>query len=111
MGTLLDEDGLVLVDSLMPDWLLRPVVALNRDVSGQLTARRTWANDPPPPAIGEADLAHAVGVSQPILFDWRMHGMQFRALARPLTRTPWSYVAALPVATFDAPARDFLRNA
>ena len=40
-----------------------------------------------------------------------MHGMHFRALARPLTRTPWSYVAALPVATFDAPAREFLRNA
>jgi len=36
--------------------------------------------------------------------------MQFRALARPMSRTPWSYVAALPVATFDAPAREFLRN-
>ncbi len=110
MGTLLDQDGLVLVDSLMPEWLLRPVVPLTPDLAVRLRARRTLA-DSAPPAIGEADLARAIGVHQPILFDWQMHGMHFRALARPLTWTPWSYVAALPVATFDAPAREFLRNA
>jgi diguanylate cyclase (GGDEF)-like protein/PAS domain S-box-containing protein len=111
MGTLIDADGLVLVDSMMPDWLLRPVVALNPRELERLSARQTWAHDAPPPAIGEVDLAHAIAVSRPILFDWRMHGVHFRALARPLSRTPWTYVAALPVATFDAPARDFLRNA
>lgn len=111
MGTLIDADGLVLVDSMMPEWLLRPVVALNAQELEQLSARQTWAHDAPPQAIGEADLAHAIGVSRPILFDWRLHGVHFRALARPLSRTPWTYVAALPVATFDAPARDFLRNA
>jgi PAS domain S-box-containing protein len=111
MGTLIDAEGLVLVDSMMPDWLLRPVVALNPAVLEQLITKRTWAHGPPPPPIGEVDLADAIGVSKPVLLDWRMHGVDFRALARPLSRTPWTYVAALPVATFDAPAREFLRNA
>jgi PAS domain S-box-containing protein len=111
MGTLIDADGLVLVDSMMPDWLLRPVVALSPHEVERLSARQTWSQGAPPPPIGELDLAHAIGISRPILFDWRMDGVHFRALARPLSRTPWTYVAALPVATFDAPARDFLRNA
>jgi len=40
MGTRLDQTGLVLVDSLKPDWVLRPAVALSPDVSPQLGARR-----------------------------------------------------------------------
>jgi PAS domain-containing protein len=111
MGTLLDDNGLVLVDSLMPDWLLRPAMALGPDVSARLVARGTWGEHPVPLPIGETDLRQAVGVRQPTLFDWRMDGTQFRSLVRPLSQTPWSYVAALPVETFDAPARDFLRNA
>ena len=111
MGTLLDENGLVLVDSLMPDWLLRPATSLSPYASARLVARGTWGDNPVPLPIGEADLRQAVGVRQPTLFDWRMDGTQFRSLARPLSQTPWSYVAALPVDTFDAPARDFLRNA
>jgi diguanylate cyclase (GGDEF)-like protein/PAS domain S-box-containing protein len=111
MGTLLDENGLVVVDSLKPDWLLRPVAVLSPDSSARLAARGTWGDHAVPLPIGETDLRQAVGVRQPTLFDWRMDGTQFRSLARPLSETPWSYVAALPVETFDAPARDFLRNA
>jgi C4-dicarboxylate-specific signal transduction histidine kinase len=99
MGTLLDENGLVLIDSLMPDWLLRPTAPLSPDASARLAARGTWGDNPVPLPIGEADLRQAVGVQQPTLFDWRMDGTQFRSLARPLSRTPWSYVAALPVDT------------
>ena len=47
----------------------------------------------------------------PTIFTWRMDDNEFQALARPLTHTPWSYLSALPVRTFDAPARAFLRNA
>ena len=111
MGTLLDQNGLVLVDSLKPDWLLRPVVPLTPDATEWLVAHGTWGGTGAPEPINEMDLGHAIGSQQPTLFDWRMEGMQFRSLARPLSRTAWTYVAALPVETFDAPARDFLRSA
>ena len=40
-----------------------------------------------------------------------MNGADYRALALPLEETRWTYVAALPVATFEARANTFLRGA
>src|SRR5687767_8478164 len=40
-----------------------------------------------------------------------MLGTDFHSLARPLREAQWTYIAALPVETFDGPARAFLRNA
>jgi len=110
-GMLLDEQGLVLVESERPDWLLRPVVPLDPEATARLVEARLWGGDVAPEALIQPDLLQAIGVREPTLFTWRMGGREFRSLARPLTQTPWSYVSALPVETFDAPARAFLRNA
>jgi diguanylate cyclase (GGDEF)-like protein/PAS domain S-box-containing protein len=111
MGTLLDEQGLVLVAGQRPDWLLRPAVPLGGEVAAQLTAARLWGDAVAPEPLNQADLTEAVGVRGPTVFNWHMDDTELRALARPLIQTPWSYVSALPVSTFDAPARAFLRNA
>jgi diguanylate cyclase (GGDEF)-like protein/PAS domain S-box-containing protein len=111
VGLLLDEQGLVLVNSQHPEWLMRPSVPLSADITAQLVAVRMWGADAAPDPLDQPDLAQAVAVHEPTLFSWRMDDNAFRALSRPLTHTPWSYVSALPVNTFDAPARAFLRNA
>jgi diguanylate cyclase (GGDEF)-like protein/PAS domain S-box-containing protein len=111
VGMLLDEQGLVLVASQRPEWLMRPAIPLGTDVTAQLVAERLWGDDAAPQPLDQPDLTPAVAVREPTIFDWRMDDNEFRALARPLTHTPWSYVSALPVTTFDAPARAFLRNA
>ena len=111
VGLLLDQQGLVLVDSQRPEWLMRPVVPLGADVTADLVAARLWGDDIPPEPLQQPDLTQAVAVQAPTIFTWRMDENEFQALARPLTHTPWSYISALPVTTFDAPARAFLRNA
>src|SRR5262249_14028019 len=58
-----------------------------------------------------SDLTAALGLQRRAVFPWHLGDEEYRALAVPLRSTPWSYVVALPVSTFDAAARDFLRNA
>jgi len=111
VGMLLDEQGLVLVDSQHLDWLMRPAVPLSVATTADLVAAGVWGDDSAEAALQQPDLTQAVGVREPTIFTWHIADDEFRAVARPLARTPWSYVSALPVTTFDAPARAFLRNA
>jgi methyl-accepting chemotaxis protein len=111
-GVLLDQNGLVITSTINADWILRPVAPLSPDVERALVAGSQWGKDrPAPAALGELDLARAVGISAPIVFSWQTSGSPYHALATPLVNTRWTYVAALPTATFEAAARDFLRNA
>jgi methyl-accepting chemotaxis protein len=56
-------------------------------------------------------MASAIGVKQPTVFRWTRSGIAYHARAMPLIQTDWTYVAALPVDTFQAAARDLLRLA
>jgi methyl-accepting chemotaxis protein len=110
-GVLLDENGLVIAATTDPSWQGRPVVELSQDVAGKLNALKRWGNAPQPPALGEQDLAAAIGVREPRLLAWTTGGVEYHALAVPLASTRWTYVAALPTATFEAPAAAFLKAA
>ena len=110
-GVLLDESGLVISSSVRPSWLLRPIVPLDAELQDRLVRDQRWGNYPAPAPLDQAALVPAVGVTARTLLDWRIDGVDRRAVAVPLQRTSWSYVAALPVAAFQAPANDFLRNA
>ncbi|MCC7367924.1 MAG: EAL domain-containing protein [Chloroflexi bacterium] len=110
-GILLDESGLVISSSSDPSWLLRPIVPLQPTVSAALASDKRWGNNPAPGPLGEADLVPAVGIQHPTTLTWSNGSSELRAVAVPLSTTSWSYVAALPVATFQAAANDFLRHA
>ena len=111
-GVLLDENGLVIANTLDDSWLMRPTVTLGAAVEATLLKGSVWgANGTTPPALGDTELASAIGVEQPAVFGWTVNGVAYRALAVPLTQTDWTYVSALPFSTFQAAARDLLRLA
>jgi methyl-accepting chemotaxis protein len=110
-GVLMGDHGLVIADSANADWQLRPITPLAPDVYDTLVKGKQWGNNPPAEPLAESDLTQALGLQANTVFSWRTGGTEFHALAHPLTGVPWSYVGALPVTTFDAAARDFLRNA
>jgi methyl-accepting chemotaxis protein len=111
-GVLLDGNGLVIANTLDAGWLLRPAVPLGAAVDAALLAGSVWGtNGSTPPALGDAELASAIGVKQPTVFDWTLKGIAYHALAMPLVQTDWTYVAALPFDTFEASARNILRLA
>ncbi len=110
-GVLLDENGLVIATSVDPSWLLRPVVPLKPEASEALAKDKRWGNNPAPGALGQTDLAGAVGISGKTPFAWEDGGSVYQGVALPLEQTRWTYAVALPVATFEAAAREFLRNA
>ena len=111
-GVLLDANGLVIANTVDESWLLRPTVALAPAVEAVLLKGSVWGtNGATPPALGDTELASAIGVKQPTVFDWTLKGVAYHALAMPLTQTDWTYVAALPFDTFEAAARDLLRLA
>jgi HAMP domain-containing protein len=111
-GVLLDANGLVIANTLDAGWLLRPAVPLGAAVDAALLAGSVWGtNGSTPPALGDAELASAIGVKQPTVFDWTLKGIAYHALAMPLVQTDWTYVAALPFDTFEASARNILRLA
>jgi HAMP domain-containing protein len=111
-GVLLDANGLVIANTINDDWLLRPTIGLAPAVEAALLAGSVWGtNGTAPPALGDAELAPAIGVSQSRVFDWTLKGVAYHALAMPLTQTDWTYVASLPFDTFEASARDILRFA
>jgi methyl-accepting chemotaxis protein len=109
-GVLLDESGLVVASSVDPDWLLRPVTALQPDVLAAMARDKRWGNALTPDPLGENDLAVAVGITRQTAFTWRTQGVEYHAVALPLSATHWTYVAALPAVTFDAAAIDLLRT-
>ncbi|TMA26560.1 MAG: HAMP domain-containing protein [Deltaproteobacteria bacterium] len=110
-GVLLDDQGLIIHASFSPDWMLRPAVALSAKVQAGLIADKRWGKRAPPAPIGEADLAVVLGSKERRSFSWTTSGRKLHAMALPLQRTRWVYVAALPVATFERAAHLFLRSA
>ena len=111
MGLLLDPSGLVIADSDHPEWRERPIVPLASDRLDALVKAKQWGNNPAPEPLDERDLAQAIGTHDNMVVTWKSGGTRFHAVAQPLHVLPWTYVSALPVGTFDAAARDFLRNA
>ena len=109
-GVLLDESGLVVASSVDPSWLLRPVVPLPADVLAAMGRDKRWGNAPTPDPLGQSDLATAIGVSSKTSFAWHTQGLEYHAVALPLQATHWTYVAALPAASFNAAALDLLRT-
>src|SRR5579883_249380 len=110
-GVLLDQNGVVIASSLDPTWALRPVGSLSDELADALTNADQGDGGSSPAPLGQQALADAVGVAPPRAFSWSVNDTDYRALALPLQQTRWTYVAALPVATFEARAETFLRGA
>jgi methyl-accepting chemotaxis protein len=110
-GLLLDEQGLVIANTVDPDWLLRPVLPLAPDFLKAAESDKRWGARPTPDALGEKGLAPAIAATQPKVFDWQpAQGGSYHAVVRPLSNTRWTYVSALPTTTFEAAATDLLRT-
>jgi methyl-accepting chemotaxis protein len=109
-GLLLDEQGLIIANTVDPAWLLRPVVALSPAALKAAVADKRWGNNATPEPLGEQSLVPAVGVTSRTVFTWQSEGSSYHAVAMPLTRSGWTFVAALPTASFDAAAQDLLRT-
>ena len=111
-GVLLDANGLVIANGVDADWLLRPVGPIKPEVEQALITGSQWGTSLVAPSpVGDTALAGAVGATVRFGFAWNVGGEPYEAMVQPLTATNWTYVAAEPVSTFDAAARDFLRNA
>jgi methyl-accepting chemotaxis protein len=110
-GVLVDANGLVLASSIDPTWSLRPLVALPPTVLDALVRGTQWGPNAPPDPLGLRDLARPIGVSDRTFFDVRLGDTEYRAVALPLRSVSWTLETLLPVASFEAPARDLLRNA
>jgi hypothetical protein len=111
-GVLLDANGLVIANTLDESWLLRPTVTLAPAVQATLLTGSVWGPDgTTPPALNDTELARAIGVKRPTVFDWALKGVEYHSLAMPIEQTDWTYVAALPFDTFEASARDILHLA
>ncbi|HEY3108683.1 MAG TPA: methyl-accepting chemotaxis protein [Chloroflexota bacterium] len=119
VGVLLDENGLVIANTVDASWRLRPVIPLTPEVSSELINASQWGatqpvggvNNPPPPPLDQPDLVRAIEASAPTPFVWHLNGADYLALATPLQETKWTYVSAVPVATVAAAADQFLRVA
>jgi methyl-accepting chemotaxis protein len=109
-GLLIDDQGLIMANTVDPSWFLRPVVALPPDVLKADQQDKRWGNNPAPEAVGEQDLGAMIGITQPVLFDWHSQGTTYRAVAMPLANTHWTYISALPLSAFEAPTQDLLRT-
>ncbi len=110
-GLLADSNGIVVASTIDPGWELRPLVPLRPQVLEALVRGTEWGRNPPPDPIGEPGLARAVGTVDRTYFDVRLGDVDYQAVALPLRTVPWTYETLLPVTTFEAPARDLLRNA
>jgi methyl-accepting chemotaxis protein len=119
IGILLDENGLVMANTVDPSWLLRPVVSLSPEIATDLTNASQWGatkpvdgvNNPPPEPLGHDALAQAIGLRKPTFFTWALNGTTYLAHAAPLRQTGWTYVTAVPEANFQTAARRFLWTA
>jgi len=110
-GLLLDENGLVIANSLDTTWALRPVIALKDDTAKKLATEKRWGANAAPLALDLDNLASAVGIRDRVIFPWDYDGTTYQMTAVPLGTTTWSYAAALPRATFEAQIHNFLRVA
>ena len=110
-GILLDPSGLVIADSEHADWQQRPIVPLPTDRLDALLKGKQWGNNSAPEPLNEQDLAQVIGTQDNKIVTWQSDGTLYHAVAQPLHVMPWTFVSALPVRTFDAAAREFLRNA
>jgi diguanylate cyclase (GGDEF)-like protein len=110
-GVLLDQQGLVIASAVDPSTVLRPVVELPAEVVPALVNAKRFGGGGPPAALNDQDLAAVVGATSNTSFTWHLNGESYAAVAVPLHQTRWTYVAALPVATLEAPVRAFVRNA
>jgi methyl-accepting chemotaxis protein len=70
-----------------------------------------WGKQAPPAALDQADLTPAIGARELQTLQWRLSDVDHHAAVVPSSMNRWTYVASLPVSTFDAPARQFLRDA
>jgi methyl-accepting chemotaxis protein len=109
-GILLDENGVVIANTVDPKWLLRPVLPLSADVLKAAEAGKRWGTLPTPDPLGDAGLLPAIGATSRTVFNWQHAGASFHAVAMPLSRTHWTYVAALPETAFAATSADLLRQ-
>jgi methyl-accepting chemotaxis protein len=111
-GVLVDGNGLVIANGVDAGWLLRPVVPLKPEVEQALLKGSQWGTaSSAPSALGDIELGQAVGSTQRLSLGWHSGGIAYQAVAQPSTATNWTYIAAEPISTFDASARDFLRMA
>ena len=106
-GVLLDESGLVISSSVRPSWLLRPIVPLSPEVSARARQRQALGQQPGPGPDRPARPRRRPSASRSATaLPGTMDGIELRAVAVPLRGTSWSYVAALPVSTFQAAANE-----
>jgi methyl-accepting chemotaxis protein len=111
-GILLDRDGLVIGNSVSADWQHHPVVSQSPEKLAELKGNSRWGSGAEPFApLDIPALGNVVGVGEQTLFSFTFGGVEYRALATPAKVTGWTYVTAVPVSTFQAPAQEFLRNA
>ena len=108
-GVLIDQDGLVIANTLDATWLLRPIVALKPEVNATMTKDKRWGNNSQPDALGLNDLTQATDIRESRTFNWHLGKQDYQVVALPMQSTRWSYATALPVATFQAAADDYLR--
>jgi diguanylate cyclase (GGDEF)-like protein len=108
---LLDQQGLVIASTYEPDWVLHPVGVLDAETAAALTDAKRWGGDGPPPSLSDQSLAANLAPAHAQMFTWHYNDQEFAAVAVPIHQTGWTYIATLPMATIEAPARDFLRDA
>jgi methyl-accepting chemotaxis protein len=109
-GILLDGQGVVIANTVDPAWLLRPVLPLSADVLKAAQAEKRWGSLQVPEPIGDQGLSPAIGAITPASFTWQTGDTSYHAVAMPISRAHWSYVAGLPEATFAATSADLLRQ-
>ena len=107
-GLLADEQGLIIASTISDTWTLKPVVPLVDELRQELEREKRWGTHEAPPALDDRVLASVLQHTDEQTFAWRLEGTAYHALTIPLQKTRWTYVAALPVATFERSARHFL---
>ena len=86
LGILIDDDGLVILNSRNPSWLLRPIVPLDPSHEAALAKSLKWGRGSAPQSIDAPDLAQAIGVRDNVSLSIAVDGAQYDALARRSAR-------------------------
>ncbi len=110
VGILIDDDGLVIMSSNDPTWLLRPLLTLDPSQQEALVTSMKWGRGSVPQPIDVPDLAKVIGVRDHVMFSFAVAGTGYDALAVPIGEGGWTYVTARPAAQFEALIRDSVRN-
>ncbi len=107
-GMLVDEQGLIVASTVSEAWMLKPVMPLVDELRQSLEQEKRWGKHETPPALGDRTLASVLQHTDEQVFAWTLSDTPYHALTMPLQKTRWTYIAALPVATFERAARQFL---